>query len=265
MVSAPTNVTVTASSENENTITHDQVSDASAYNYYRGEAPASWPDDFTKIGQNTSNTDTDFVDNNVPEDGEKYEYVVTSVADTSEADSFEDGNLDGWTKTPSDSDWAASQTQAVDGSWSAHKVTSGVSGSLLRDPNSTVTRVEGYIYSADEDNSQNSYPGVKLAVQSDNSGGYVTNVDEYNNEFRLTVIGGSHIATATVTVDANTWYYLILKKSGSDLTAEIYDDDPDSGGTLLKSLLGSDSQYNGTKYGVSAYRESYFDKVYAEW
>lgn len=52
------------------------------YTNSTGDIVVPWTnnDDFTQIGENTSSTDTDFVDGNVPEDGEKYEYVVTSYS-----------------------------------------------------------------------------------------------------------------------------------------------------------------------------------------
>lgn len=82
-LTAPTGVGVTASAENENTVTHDQppTGDPDGYNYYRGEYDASWPGGFTLVGSNDAQTNTQFVDTSVPEDGERYEYVVTSRTD----------------------------------------------------------------------------------------------------------------------------------------------------------------------------------------
>lgn len=67
-------------SDGQVTVTHDQESTASGgYTYYRAEYPGTWSSDYTEVGTNGSKTDTSFTDTTV-EDGERYEYVVTSVS-----------------------------------------------------------------------------------------------------------------------------------------------------------------------------------------
>lgn len=185
----------------------------------------------------------------------------------SESDSFEDGNLDGWTQDPSGS-YNASTTVSKDGTYSAHGESTGSLQELVKPMPSNSMTVKGWALESATSSVDQSYPGLLLNKQGDDSY-YRLVIDPGADELQLERIDSSNVTplqTANVTIAADTWYWLELERDGDTLTGRLYDGKPSAGGTLLKEVSATDTTYSDGSYGATTYGRGsgYVDEIVRE-